>query len=331
MPDSSHTPLASPDTASPAPTEPSLSLRGLAYFDYAYVVSSPDDEIEGGNSFDYRRIYLTANYTLSEAFSGRLRLEAQGSSTTQRGRPAPFIKDAWLRWEGPFAPGHRLTLGVQPSPLFEVSERVWGYRSLAKTLMDRTRANDSRDFGLRADGPLVRGGALRYSAMVANGNSLRPEEEGQRGKHVYGELIGRPTSTIYASTGADYTSHEAGVDERNASTKLSAFVGTITDTFRGGLEAYEIWTDFEDPALETAQFTGLSAFGAVTFGDDDQYSVVGRVDHVAASTAPDQLYGLAAFVYRPIPAVEIMPNVIVTKPDGIGADVETRTTVHVRF
>jgi hypothetical protein len=310
---------------------PSIELGGDAYFDYSYVLSSEDAELEGANTFDYRRLYFTADYTLSEDFSGRFRLEAQGATTTQRGRPAPFVKDAWIRWDGPLAEGHRLTLGVQPSPLFEVSERVWGFRSLAKTILDRTRANDSRDFGLRADGPLVRGGALRYAAMVANGNSLRPEDEGQRGKHVYGELIGRPSAPIYSSLGVDYTSHEEGVDERDASTKLSAFVGTISDGFRGGVEVYQIWTDFEDPLVESSRSTGLSAFGAVTFGDDRQFSVVGRLDNVSSNMEEDHVYGLAAFVYRPIPAVEIMPNLIATKPDGADAEAEGRLTVNVRF
>ena len=126
-----------PDS-SRADAPPTLELSGLAYFDYAYVLSSDDEDIEGGNSFDYRRIYFTADYTLSDAFSGRLRFEAQGASTTAQGRPAPFVKDAYLRWDGAFAEGHRLTLGVQPPPLFQVAERVWGYRSLAKTVLDRT-------------------------------------------------------------------------------------------------------------------------------------------------------------------------------------------------
>ena len=40
------------------------------------ILTSSDEEQEGENGFDYRRMYLTADYTLSEEFSGRARLEA---------------------------------------------------------------------------------------------------------------------------------------------------------------------------------------------------------------------------------------------------------------
>ena len=50
-----------------------------------------------------------------------------------------------------------------------------------------------------------------------------------------------------------------------------------------------------------------------------------------SSMAADHVFALAAFVYRPIPAVEIMPNVRATFTDGAEAEVEGRLTLHARF
>src|SRR5690606_37298517 len=125
--------LSTPD----ALAQPSVDLGGLAYLDYSYVFESFDDDAVGANTFDYRRLYLTADFTLSDAFDGRLRLEAQGRSATAQGHPAPFVKDAYLAWTGPLGDGPRLRMGLQPPPLFEVAEDVWGSRSLAATLKDR--------------------------------------------------------------------------------------------------------------------------------------------------------------------------------------------------
>ena len=319
--------------AGPAPpAEPSIRLSGLAFLDYAYTLASPEAGAAGANGFDYRRLYFTADYTLSEAFSGRFRIEAQGTSTTEAGRPAPFVKDAFLRWDGPLAEGHSLTLGVQPPPLFEVAERVWGYRSLEKTLIDRVRANDSRDFGLRADGPLARG--LRYAVMVGNGNGLRPEAADQRGKQVYAQLQAAPTETIRATLGVDYTPHEGEAEERDESVKVSAFVGAIGERARGGVEAFAVSTRYVDASRDAERGVGLSVFGALAFGEDGQYRVVARYDYAQAEArrgSEDEHYVLAAIGYAPIPQVEILPNVIVSMLDGREATVVGRVTVSARF
>jgi hypothetical protein len=55
-----------------------VELGGRAYVDYFYNLSALTDATgaaeEGLHGFRYRRLYLTADYTLSEKFSGRARL-----------------------------------------------------------------------------------------------------------------------------------------------------------------------------------------------------------------------------------------------------------------
>ena len=312
-----------------AVAQPTVSWSGRAFIDYRYVVDSPVPGETGANSFDYRRLNLGARAEVADDFTLFARLEARGQTPD---RPTPFIKDVHLTWADALGPGHRLRLGVQSPPLFGLAERTWGYRSLAQTLMDRVRANGSRDFGLRADGPLVPGGAVEYGVMLANGNGLSADAPTARGKHVYAQVRAVPDNPLRAAVTVDFTSHES--DEPRAQTlKTSAFVGAVTDRIRGGVEAFYITIDPSDPVGETQSGLGVSAFGAVDMSE--RTALVGRVDWVDSEANlradRDEVYGLAAFVYRPAPRVELMPNVVVSVLDGLDARVESRLTVHAWF
>ena len=241
--------------------QPPVEWGGLAYLDYRYLLASDDADAVGDNSFDYRRIYLTADIALDDAFRARVRLEAQGRAVTAEGRPSPFVKDAWLQWRYTDS-GHRATLGVQPPPVFEVSEAVWGYRSLERTLLDRARVRESRDLGLRLGGPLF--GRVRYAAMVGNGNGVSPEAEGARGKRVYGQLAYLPDGPLRATVGADYTESDPDAPLRDASARASVLLGAVTERAQGGVEAFVVVNDLRDPDADAERGVGVSVFGAVT-------------------------------------------------------------------
>ena len=311
--------------------QPTIDWSGLAWIDYSYTLLSDDPEDEGDNSFDYRRIYLTADAPLGDGFRARVRLEAQGRSTTAQGRPAPFVKDAWVRWNYTES-GHRAILGVQPPPLFEVAEATWGYRSLDKTVIDRARVRDSRDFGFRLDGPLTPGGALRYAAMVGNGNGVQPEADGQRGKHVYGQLQYIPDGPLRATLGADYTSNVPLTVGREFSSQVSAFVGAVTDAYRLGVEAFYVHDTFDDPTLEDDDGVGVSVFGVANVSR--RARLIARYDYLddaARLAGGNQHYVLGGVAVRPSPSVAVVPNVLATMPEDTEATVLGRITVDVRF
>lgn len=307
---------------------PDIDWSGLAFLDYQYFIADDDPEVEGTNSFEYRRIYLTATTDLSPDFRARVRLEAQGRATTQQGRPVPSVKDAWVRWEYA-ASGHSATLGVQPPPLFQVSERAWGYRSLERTLIDRTRLRNSRDTGFRLDGPVA--GDLRYAAMIGNGSGARPEPSGDRGKDYYVQLTYTP-GVLRASLGADYRERNPDEIDGETSATVSGFVGAVTEGGRLGVEAFYVHNEFGDVVLPDQDGFGVSVFAVGNL--TEQSSVIARYDYAdddVGTTGVDEHYVLAAFAYRPIPRVSLMPNVIVLMPDGADATVLGRATVDVRF
>ena len=311
--------------------QPSIDWSGLAWIDYSYTLASDDPEEEGANTFDYRRIYLTADAPLGDGFRARVRLEAQGRSTTAQGRPAPFVKDAWAAWTYT-ASGHRAVLGVQPPPLFQVAEATWGYRSLDKTVIDRARVRDSRDFGLRLEGPLASGGALRYAAMIGNGNGVQPEPRGEGSKHYYGQLQYIPDGPLRATLGADYTSRVPLSVQREASSQVSAFVGAVTPAYRVGVDVFYVRNTFDDPAQEDNDGVGASAFAVVNASP--RTALIARYDYLdddVRLTGGNQHYVLGGAAFRPTPNVALVPNVLATQPEGGDATVLGRVTVDVRF
>lgn len=314
-----------------------IELSGLAFIDYAYIVSDEDPDLEGSNSFDYRRMYLTADSRLSDDVSVRVRLEANGRATTEAGLPSPFVKDVWVRWQDAES-GHRATLGVQPPPLFDFSEDVWGYRSLDRTVIDRSRTRSSRDFGVRLDGPLALGGDLRYHAMVGNGRGVRPEADGAQGKQVYGQLTVR-RGALRASLGADYTASIPNLPdaERQSGTRVSSIFGAVTDQFRVGVEGFYTHAAFDRAGLAARDGVGMSVFSVVN--TSARTSVIARYDYLDpdvtfsgdAITDTDEHDLLAAVAYRPLPALSLMPNVVATFPDGEAPSVLARVTTFVQF
>ena len=311
--------------------QPTIDWSGLAWIDYSYTLASDDPEETRANTFDYRRIYLTADAPLGDGFRARVRLEAQGRSTTAQGRPAPFVKDAWVRWTYTES-GHRAILGVQPPPLFQVSEATWGYRNLDKTVIDRARVRDSRDFGFRLDGPLTSGRGLRYAAMVGNGNGVQPARRTEQGKHVYGQLQYVPQGPLRASLGADYAPRVRGADEPGAGSQVSAFVGAVTEAYRVGVDVFYVLNTYDDPGVRDDEGVGASVFGVANVSP--RTSLIARYDYLdddVRLAGGDQHYVLGGVAYRPVPGVAIIPNALATLSETADATVLGRVTVDVRF
>lgn len=316
-----------------AAAQPPVEISGLAYVDYYYQLTAPDDADEGANGFAYRRLYLTADAPISDAFSARARLEASNSSLGPKG-PTPFVKDLYLKWQ--VGSGHALTIGVTSPPAFGTAEDVWGYRSLEKTTLDLNGVVSSRDFGVRANGPLTPGGTLRYGVMLGNNSGVFPEDDDY--KRVYGQVEYFATDHFVVTLASNYAAFEG---PRTSQLAVAGFGGYLGDGWRAGAEAFVERNAFEDS--DDLVKAGVSVFGAVEFAD--RWGAVGRVDRVRSEgfaapegPSPDAVvaaystFELVALVYRPHPQVELMPNLLVSDSDGADtASTLGRVTLHFDF
>ena len=301
-----------------------IKLSGLAFADYEYLLASPVEGEEGQNGFGYRRLYLTTDFTLSEAFSGRARLEANDAD------PHPFVKDLYLKWSISQGAGHQLIIGVSPPPVFAISEEVWGYRSLEKTILDRNGVVSSRDMGVAARGPITSGGALQYGLMVANNSGVRAETD--KYKRVYGQLVWYPAKPLTLTLGGDYAGYG---DERTDGTTLHAFAGYQTRPFRVGIEGFvnRIHLAAAETGADTNDLAGITVFAAVRLGK--AWEVVARFDQVERDLGgieTGESFFMAGLAYQPHTNVRFIPNVLVSQErEDEQALVNGRITLEVRF
>lgn len=149
------------------------TLSGRVYSDYYWVAKNHNDDLVNKNGFWIRRIYLTYERELSDAFTSRVRLEMSSAGDFQSDpEMVPSVKDAYLKWHNEH---HQILAGISSTPTFGLTEEVWGYRSVEKSPQDLYDYGSSRDFGLSFKGELGKSGRLDYNFFVGNGNSNKPE------------------------------------------------------------------------------------------------------------------------------------------------------------
>ncbi|MEO5987359.1 MAG: hypothetical protein ABIU54_08810, partial [Candidatus Eisenbacteria bacterium] len=152
-------------------------VSGVAFGDAAWNVS--DYRAPDSLAFRFRRVQFTFDNDLDSLFAIRFQLEADENELTSKGRIAPYIKQAWLRWSGLGSVGD-LLMGLQPTPLAVVAEGIWGYRSLEKTILDLHGLGGTTDMGVALQQVPTAPRPLGWHLMVMNGNGLKPENNSSK-------------------------------------------------------------------------------------------------------------------------------------------------------
>jgi len=255
-------------------------ISGYMFGDYFYNVmrDSTIDDIPNKaqfgqkdiNGFQFRRIYFTYDYKISDKFSTRLRLESQTVVGVENTLFLTFIKDAYLQWKEIFD-GSNLIFGIQPPPTFTVSESFWGYRSLERTIMDLRKVASSRDFGISLKGKLVSSGKVNYWVMYGNGSVF--ESEGDKFKRAYAHLDFLPTDNFRITVYGDYRFKPkktySNVSYNNDALLTSLFLGyKEKNKFSLGIETF-LQSNSNDVNMNSTvsnrNALGISAFGSYSF------------------------------------------------------------------
>ncbi len=339
-------------------------FSGYMFGDYFYNVgkdtmfSKLSKTVVPGNkdfqAFQIRRIYLTYDNDISDKFTARFRLEGNtiasengSSSTASRVTGSSlsqlYIKDAYVKWKNIFA-GSDLIFGVQPTTAFDISEGVWGYRSLEKTIMDLRGIISSRDMGLALRGKFDDGGMFQYWFMV--GNNSGNDDATNRHKRVSLNLQIKPVKNVIVDLNGDYIAR-ADINDPASVTVPRATVSNNTLTYSIfaayndptsitiGVEAFMQSTQNgeADPADATGKtLKSLNALGVSIFGNywftpefglvarydifnpntDSNFPLVPTVMPTGSNTYAYSLsrnYLIAGLTFRPDKNVQIMPNI----------------------
>lgn len=336
-------------------------FSGNMYGDYYYNVarnsplpvnSASVSIAPGGTSmqaFQFRRIYFTYDNDISEKFTSRFRLEAD-QTVLASGKITTYVKDAYLRWKTIFG-NSDLFFGIQPTPAFEISESVWRYRSLEKTIMDLRGIVSSRDFGVAVRGKLTEDGMLSYWTMVANGAGTG-NVENDKYKRYYAHLHAKPIQALQATVNVDYAAranvgnpYQPGTRVGNGMTTVSGFAGFQEGQASVGAETFlqSISNGYDDgTALATKTAFGFSLFGSYNLQPDK--AILGRYDYFdpntdtkAAAYGDARHYIIVGFSWKPEKNVSVIPNVLYetyetpTTNIAIDPSVTARLTLYYNF
>ena len=319
-----------------------VKFSGLMFGDYFYNVAAHDSTQKNFNGFQFRRIYITSDYTISEKFSTRFRLEADQGEITNNGKITTMVKDAWLKWKDIFS-GSDLIFGISPTPAFDVSEGAWGHRYLEKTIMDLDGIVPSRDLGIDLKGKFDEKGTVKYWVKVGNGSGNSPETN--KDKRFYGLLEFAPSPELLITVYGDYASNP-----QVANKDVNAFVGAGFFNYRQkgkfsiGLEGFirSQQNSYMPPggSLGSKSSLGISVWAYANLSEKTQ--IVGRFDTYDPNTNSNSNKDgknliLAGLQFNPVEHVSISPNVEIftyqadSPNGGDKSDVVPRITFYWEF
>ena len=285
-------------------------IKGYMFGDYYYVLAADEADAKQPhkrNAFQFRRLYFTYQKDIAADFAIRFRLEAKDAGFAQGAKMEPFVKHGYLQWKKGLGDAD-VYLGLSGTPTWAVAEKVWGYRSIAKTVLDWNKIGSSADLGAALKGAA---GQLSYHLMVGNGPGQKPEDD--HGKKFYGSLSFKAVDRLVLEGYADFNARPAGRNERT----FKGFVGWQGAKGKVGLEAFSRTNEQAGAGGEDQVIDGVSAFGSLPLSA--AFKGFGRVDAVSydAEDTTDLLF-IAGLDYSPATDVHLMPNVLIESPDGRG-------------
>lgn len=294
--------------------KPYGKIFGEVFGDYFYKLNSDTIyESSGGqyqknkqydNAFALRRFYLGYEHKFSKKFSAKLMFEGNDSQLLDNGKKTVNVKYYYLKWKNIF-PGSDLIIGGQSTPSWSrFTEKIWGYRSIEKTIMDFRKQGGSNDFGLSLSGKLNVDKTIGYNLMVGNGSGQKPEAD------IY--------KKVYASVNAKlfnkkllleiYTDFEQQEKSQNKIT-LKGFIGFQTDKLTIGIEPFRKMQK-QDNADD------IKTIGSTIFIKGilikEKLHGFGRFDMFKPNEATsfyNETFAVIGLDYMPAKNIHIMPNI----------------------
>jgi hypothetical protein len=275
---------------------PPQTFSTTIYFDYNFnltnsgYITGTDAAKALNNKFNFRRAYFRYENKISDLLKFRLTYDADNTanitavdfgkaSTKKDDKLRPFIKHLYLDYSG-LLPNSSLKIGMIETLTFKLAEDEWGYRSVAKTLVDGYKdvtgvdiRASSADIGANLTGAISK--AIRYGFMVSNGEGYTHPEL-NKFKKFSGQVRVIPAAGLSL---VGYYEYEKQDDMNKAVTYK---VDSYFDMVKGLTLAAEYFNydndKFTNADLSHYDTRGLSIWGIYKIVVD-KFNVFARYDH----------------------------------------------------
>jgi hypothetical protein len=319
----------------PKPDYPKGKFSGLMFGDFYWYDKWHQDEVsatnptqvQGQHGFWMRRIYFTYDYSFSERFTTRFRLEMNSNGQFTGGNLVPYVKDAYLKWN--FAGKQVLTVGVQPSLTFDWFEGWYGLRHIEKTPEDLYKLDSSRDFGGTVSGPIGAVKHLSYAAQFGNDSGNGSEIDHYSIVRLEARYDANPglavESTYFKSkraSGQDRELWHGVVGYRNKTFRAALFYSwEKRDSGKADVpdQTIDVWSGFADWEFSPRKadvFFRLDKVKGKLGGAETGLPGAEGIDYwLMSSKQPfkNYIFGLEYFLQ---PSIRISPNVELVKYDN---------------
>ncbi len=234
--------------------KPSGKLWGYAFGDYAYKFHA--DSAQRGsvqysrlakdyNSFNFRRIYLGYDYQFSPNISSQFLLAHESSFEANTSNPdvltnnnrSVYIKAMNIRFKN-VIPRATIVAGQQSTPTYAtLTESIWGYRSIEKTIADMRGISSSTDLGVGVYGKIGKSENVGYDVLIGNNNGAKLENNNF--KKIYTSLYAYFFDKKLVIQGNFEHDRSALQPVHKDISTFKAFAAYKTSTTTIGLEAFK--------------------------------------------------------------------------------------------
>jgi hypothetical protein len=219
-----------------ADTAASRGFKGGLYEPNGAISSTANTK--GYQAFDLRRVYLGYDYHFTKTIAGQLLFAhengASNGDVVLDANRGVYIKAANLRFKD-VLPNSTLIIGQQGTAAFALTESIWGYRSIEKTMMDFRGFAGSNDLGIQLMGGFDQASTIGYSVMISNGNGAKTETD--KYKKFAGELNAKLLDkTIVLEAYADYMDLAPIGDTNRNTMTVKGMASYVTDPITVGVE-----------------------------------------------------------------------------------------------
>jgi len=300
------------------------------YFDWSAnltndgYVTGTDAARANNNKFQFRRAYFRYENKVSDVLKFRLTFDADNTanitgvdftklSTKKDDKLRPYIKHLYLDYSG-LLPNSNLKIGMIDTLTFKLAEDVWGYRSVAKTLVDGYKdvtgvdiRASSADLGGHLLGAISK--AIRYGVMISSGEGYTHPEYNSF-KELSGQLRIIPIAGLSFVGLYEYEKLD---DANNAIMyKLDGYFEMVKGLVIGS-EYFSYNNDkFMNADLSHYDSRGFSIFGSYKIVVD-KFNVFARYDHYMPNSTKSSSninVIIAGFDWTPVhKSWKIQPNI----------------------
>jgi len=202
-----------PDASPPAPAASTddrlvlgsmkLKISGVLFALWArdLALANEPDHTAGANRFDVTRAYVNIEPWITETISLRItpditRVSAAG--TNLDGNLVLRLKYGYANFDDAFF-GNWVRGGLQPTPIVDFTDALWGYRVLGASPFEIFGGSPSSDLGAGVGGKQL-GGVLEYAVLASNGEGYTKPEQSSREGARYKDVAGRVTFAPFAES-----------------------------------------------------------------------------------------------------------------------------------